>query len=138
MSPKSRVALRKYFVAGFVCLCIAAIPVLAKVGLLSKLTGRWLSFVSPTHAKNHNPLVASVSEHQPTVWASFYFNTWFLPVILPIGFYYGLVVKRSTGSIFMVIYLTTTTWFSAVMSRMILMASPASSACGGYVISKIL
>ena len=117
---------------------ILAIPVLLKVGLLSKITGRFLSFISPTHAKNHNPLVASVSEHQPTIWSNFYFNTWFLPVVLPIGFYFGLLVRRSTGSIFMVIYLCTTTWFSAVMSRMILMASPAASVCGGYVVSKIL
>ncbi|CAL6011331.1 Dolichyl-diphosphooligosaccharide--protein_glycosyltransferase [Hexamita inflata] len=138
LSRQSQLALRKYFILFAVSIVIIMIPVLLKIGLLGKLTGRFLSFVSPTHARNHNPLVASVSEHQPTVWASFYFNTWYLPVILPIGFYYGLVVKRSTGSIFMVIYLTTTTWFSAVMSRMILMASPAASACGGYVISKIL
>ena len=39
---------------------------------------------------------------------------------------------------FMLIYLTTTTWFSSVMSRMILMASPAASACGGYVIATVL
>lgn len=117
---------------------IVFIPILLKIGLLGKITGRFLSFISPTHARNHNPLVASVSEHQPTVWASFYFNTWYLPVMLPVGFYYGLVVKRSTGSVFMVIYLATTTWFSAVMSRMILMASPAAAACGGYVISKVL
>lgn len=138
LSTNAQHALRKYYILAVGAVIIAAIPILLKMGLLGKLTGRWLSFVSPTHAKNHNPLVASVSEHQPTVWASFYFNTWYLPVMLPIGFYYGLVARRSTGSIFMVIYLTTTTWFSAVMSRMILMASPAASACGGYVISKIL
>ncbi|KAH0570429.1 Dolichyl-diphosphooligosaccharide--protein glycosyltransferase [Spironucleus salmonicida] len=138
LTPTSQIALKKYIILLFSSLIVLALPVFYKVGLLSKITGRFLSFISPTHAKSHNPLVASVSEHQPTIWSNFYFNTWFLPVVLPIGFYFGLLVKPSTGSVFMIIYLTTTTWFSAVMSRMILLASPAAAACGGYVISKVL
>lgn len=138
LPPQSRKIFKKYYISLVVLAALAAIPVLAQIGLLSKITGRFLSFLSPTHARKHNPLVASVSEHQPTVWTSFYFNTWMLPILLPVGYYYGIAVRPSTGSLFMCIYLTTTTWFSAVMSRMILMASPAAAACGGYVVSKIL
>lgn len=30
--------------------------------------------LDPTYAKNHIPIIASVSEHQPTTWSSYYFD----------------------------------------------------------------
>lgn len=48
--------------------------VLAITGKVSPWTGRFYSLLDPSYAKNHIPIIASVSEHQPTSWSSFYFD----------------------------------------------------------------
>ncbi|CBI35275.3 unnamed protein product, partial [Vitis vinifera] len=40
-------------------------------GYISPWTGRFYSLLDPTYAKDHIPIIASVSEHQPTAWSSF-------------------------------------------------------------------
>lgn len=44
------------------------------LGKVSPWTGRFYSLLDPSYAKNHIPIIASVSEHQPTSWSSFYFD----------------------------------------------------------------
>lgn len=44
------------------------------IGTVSPWTGRFYSLLDPSYAKNHIPIIASVSEHQPTSWSSFYFD----------------------------------------------------------------
>lgn len=46
----------------------------ATLGKVSPWTGRFYSLLDPSYAKNHIPIIASVSEHQPTSWSSFYFD----------------------------------------------------------------
>lgn len=47
---------------------------LTLTGKVSPWTGRFYSLLDPSYAKNHIPIIASVSEHQPTSWSSFYFD----------------------------------------------------------------
>lgn len=47
---------------------------LTVTGKVSPWTGRFYSLLDPSYAKNHIPIIASVSEHQPTSWSSFYFD----------------------------------------------------------------
>lgn len=37
-------------------------------------TGRSLTLLDPTYATKYIPIIASVSEHQPTTWTSFFFD----------------------------------------------------------------
>lgn len=48
--------------------------ILTITGKVSPWTGRFYSLLDPSYAKNHIPIIASVSEHQPTSWSSFYFD----------------------------------------------------------------
>lgn len=48
--------------------------VLTITGKVSPWTGRFYSLLDPSYAKNNIPIIASVSEHQPTSWSSFYFD----------------------------------------------------------------
>lgn len=48
--------------------------ILIILGKVSPWTGRFYSLLDPSYAKNHIPIIASVSEHQPTTWSSFYFD----------------------------------------------------------------
>ncbi|KAK2498657.1 hypothetical protein MC885_020336 [Smutsia gigantea] len=57
---------------GFVLLTVGALLMLT--GKISPWTGRFYSLLDPSYAKNNIPIIASVSEHQPTTWSSYYFD----------------------------------------------------------------
>ena len=50
---------------------------------ISPWTGRFYSLLDPSYAKNNIPIIASVSEHQPTSWSSFYFDLQMLMIMFP-------------------------------------------------------
>ena len=47
-----------------------------------------------SYAKIHIPIIASVSEHQPTTWTSFFFDLHILICVFPAGVWF--VMKRLT------------------------------------------
>jgi dolichyl-diphosphooligosaccharide--protein glycosyltransferase len=52
----------------------AGLGVMTLSGKVAPWTGRFYSLLDPSYAKNNIPIIASVSEHQPTSWSSFYFD----------------------------------------------------------------
>lgn len=57
-------------------------------------TGRFYSLLDPSYAKNNIPIIASVSEHQPTAWSSFYFDLQILVFTFP-GMWFLIIVPHS-------------------------------------------
>lgn len=89
--------------------CLAL--VLAISGKIAPWTGRFYSLLDPSYAKNNIPIIASVSEHQPTSWSSFYFDLQFLVVMFPVGVYFCF--KNLTDSnIFIILYGMTSVYFA--------------------------
>uniref|UniRef100_A0A8C5KXL5 Dolichyl-diphosphooligosaccharide--protein glycosyltransferase subunit STT3A n=1 Tax=Jaculus jaculus TaxID=51337 RepID=A0A8C5KXL5_JACJA len=66
---------------GFVLLTVGALLMLT--GKISPWTGRFYSLLDPSYAKNNIPIIASVSEHQPTTWSSYYFDLQLLVFMFP-------------------------------------------------------
>ena len=64
------------------------LAVLTFSGKVAPWTGRFYSLLDPSYAKNNIPIIASVSEHQPTSWSSFYFDLQILTLLFPAGLYY--------------------------------------------------
>ncbi|KAH7387680.1 hypothetical protein KP509_16G036300 [Ceratopteris richardii] len=93
-------------------------------GYISPWTGRFYSLLDPTYAKDHIPIIASVSEHQPTAWSSFMFDFHILLILFPAGLYYCFK-RLDDGTIFIIIYGMTSLYFAGVMVRLILVAAPA-------------
>lgn len=60
---------------------------------ISPWTGRFYSLLDPSYAKNNIPIIASVSEHQPTTWSSFYFDLQMLTIMFP-----GQLLSRVSSS----------------------------------------
>lgn len=56
---------------------------LGSSGKISPWTGRFYSLLDPSYAKNNIPIIASVSEHQPTTWSSYYFDLQLLVFMFP-------------------------------------------------------
>ncbi|GBG67744.1 hypothetical protein CBR_g872 [Chara braunii] len=99
-------------------------------GYISPWTGRFYSLLDPTYAKDHIPIIASVSEHQPTTWASFLFDYHILMLLFPPGLYYCFK-KANDATIFIIIYGLFSLYFAGVMVRLILVATPAVCLIGG-------
>ncbi|KAL5993440.1 Dolichyl-diphosphooligosaccharide--protein glycosyltransferase subunit stt3b [Asimina triloba] len=93
-------------------------------GYISPWTGRFYSLLDPTYAKDHIPIIASVSEHQPTAWSSFMFDYHILLFLFPAGLYFCFK-RLSDATIFIVMYGLTSLYFAGVMVRLILVATPA-------------
>ncbi|KAF8563694.1 hypothetical protein P879_08078 [Paragonimus westermani] len=110
---------------------------LAVSGKIAPWSGRFYSLLDPTYAKNHIPIIASVSEHQPTSWSSYYFDMQMLTVMFPVGLYY-LFKQPTVEGIFIMTYGITSLYFSGVMVRLILVLAPVMCILGSIGISGIL
>ena len=104
----------------------------------TKFSGRSMTLLDPTYAKKYVPIIASVSEHQPTSWHTYYFDLGFIFVFVPIGFYYCLVHKCTLGKLFLAMYGVLATYFSCVMIRLMLVLAPVACILAAIAISEIL
>ncbi|KAL8246053.1 hypothetical protein R6Q59_007277 [Mikania micrantha] len=117
-------ALLRIGVTSAVGLGAIALGVGTASGYISPWTGRFYSLLDPTYAKDHIPIIASVSEHQPTAWSSFMFDFHILLFLFPAGLYFCFK-RLSDATIFIVMYGLTSMYFAGVMVRLILVATPA-------------
>ncbi|KXJ11161.1 dolichyl-diphosphooligosaccharide--protein glycosyltransferase subunit STT3A [Exaiptasia diaphana] len=111
--------------------------VLTATGKISPWTGRFYSLLDPSYAKNNIPIIASVSEHQPTTWSSFYFDLQMLVFMFPVGLYYCFS-KLTDANIFIVMYGITSIYFAGVMVRLMLVLAPVACILSGISVSTIL
>lgn len=104
----------------------AAFVVSTATGYVAPWTGRFYSLLDPTYAKANIPIIASVSEHQPTTWTSFFFDLHICVVFSPVGLYF-LFKDVTDAKIFTIIYGTVAWYFAGVMVR----AARAREGAGG-------
>lgn len=90
---------------------LAGIGILTLSGKISPWTGRFYSLLDPSYAKNHIPIIASVSEHQPTSWSSFYFDLQILVFLFPAGLYFCFN-QLSDSNIFIILYGISSIYFA--------------------------
>lgn len=98
---------------------------------------RILTLINPVFAKKHNPLVASISEHQSTAWPSMFFDVHYMLFFAPVGAYYCLK-KVQNSKLFAVLYCLISTYFASVMIRLMLVSGPSSCVLSGIGMSYIL
>ena len=119
--------------------CAISIGVLAlgvgtATGYISPWTGPFYSLLDPTYVKDHIPIIASVSEHQPTALPSFMFDFHILLFLFPVGLFFCFK-RLSDATIFIVMYGLTILYFAGVMVRLILVATPAVCLISAIAIS---
>jgi dolichyl-diphosphooligosaccharide--protein glycosyltransferase len=119
----------------------AALFVMAFLYLLYKgniyFSARSLTLLDPTYAKKFIPIVASVSEHQPTTWSSFFFDLHYLLLWAPLGLYY-CYLKPTNSRLFVAIFGVSSVYFSCVMVRLLLLSSPALCLLSGIGVSELI
>lgn len=97
------------YTVGIIAITLGGILTLS--GKISPWTGRFYSLLDPSYAKNHIPIIASVSEHQPTSWSSFYFDLQILVFLFPAGLYFCFK-QLTDANIFMILYGITSIYFA--------------------------
>jgi len=118
-------------------LALTAMGILTITGKIAPWTGRFYSLLDPSYAKNHIPIIASVSEHQPTSWSSFYFDLQILVFLFPAGLYYCFS-KLTDANIFIILYGVTSIYFAGVMVRLMLVLAPVMCILSGIAVSSSL
>lgn len=111
--------------------------VLTLSGKVAPWTGRFYSLLDPSYAKNNIPIIASVSEHQPTSWSSFYFDLQILTFLFPAGLYYCFS-KLTDHNIFIILYGVFAVYFAGVMVRLMLVLAPVMCILSGIAVSSSL
>lgn len=100
-------------------------------------SGRSLTLLDPTYASKFIPIIASVSEHQPTSWTSFFFDLHILVVLSPIGLCV-LFSNISDGGIFIIVFANLAWYFSGIMVRLMLILAPIACILSAIGLSSIL
>eukprot|EP01090_Pellita_catalonica_P007489 TRINITY_DN18077_c0_g1_i1.p1 TRINITY_DN18077_c0_g1~~TRINITY_DN18077_c0_g1_i1.p1 ORF type:complete len:471 (+),score=46.98 TRINITY_DN18077_c0_g1_i1:44-1456(+) len=131
-----RVIFRAALVVSGVVLSLA-VSIGLVTGYISPWTGRFYSLLDPTYAKEHIPIIASVSEHQPTTWASFFFDLHALVFLLPAGLYFCFR-KLSDANIFAILYAISSVYFAGVMVRLMLVLAPIACVVSAIAVSTTL
>lgn len=120
--------------AGIVFLTVVG---LTMAGFIAPWSGRFYSLWDTGYAKIHIPIIASVSEHQPTTWFSFFFDLHILVCTFPVGLWYT-IKKINDERVFVVLYAISAVYFAGVMVRLMLTLTPVVCILAGVAFSCLL
>jgi dolichyl-diphosphooligosaccharide---protein glycosyltransferase len=84
----------------------------------------------------HIPIIASVSEHQPTAWPSFFMDLHFLVFLFPAGVILCFKELRDEH-VFMIIYALVASYFAGVMVRLMLTLTPIVCVSAAVALSTV-
>jgi len=132
-------SLQRLFVAAGLTVVGGTAAVLLGLQLAGKVqwTGRSLTLLDPSYAKKYLPIIASVSEHQPTTWSSFFFDLHMSVALAPAGLFF-LYREISDAGIFAILYGSIAWYFAGVMVRLMLTLAPIAVILAGIAISELL
>ncbi|XP_021649308.2 dolichyl-diphosphooligosaccharide--protein glycosyltransferase subunit STT3A isoform X1 [Hevea brasiliensis] len=138
LSPKMfKVAVTLVVSVGLVVCCAVMAILIALVASspTKGWSGRSLSLLDPTYASKYIPIIASVSEHQPPTWPSYFMDINVLAFLVPAGII-ACFLPLSDASSFVVLYIVTSVYFSGVMVRLMLVLAPAACVMSGIALSE--
>lgn len=117
----------KYFfltaTVGVTSIVFLGVVILTYAGYIAPWSGRFYSLWDTGYARIHIPIIASVSEHQPTTWFSFFFDLHLLVPTFPIGLFY-CIKQLNDERVFIALYAITASYFAGVMVRLMLTLAP--------------
>ncbi|KAF6256713.1 Oligosaccharyl transferase STT3 subunit-domain-containing protein [Scenedesmus sp. NREL 46B-D3] len=116
---------------------VGGVVLLTLTGKMTPWTGRFWTLLDPTYAKKYIPIIASVSEHQPTTWATYVFDVHLLVFGAPAGLYFCFKTL-SDAQLFLITFALTAIYFSGIMIRLMLVAAPAFVLLGSIAVSTTL
>jgi dolichyl-diphosphooligosaccharide--protein glycosyltransferase len=134
---KQFATLLRGFVLAVFAISFGGLVLLTVSGVIAPWTGRFYSLWDTGYAKIHIPIIASVSEHQPTAWPAFFFDLNLLIWLFPAGVYLCFQ-KLADEQVFVVVYSILASYFSGVMVRLMLTLTPIVCVSAALAMSNIL
>jgi len=135
----SKAQFKIYLLAGSAAvagLVFFTVIILTQLGYIAPWSGRFYSLWDTGYAKIHIPIIASVSEHQPTTWFSFFFDLHILVAVYPIGLW--LCIKQVNDErVFIALYAITASYFAGVMVRLMLTLTPVVCVLSAVAFSEL-
>lgn len=116
---------------------VGVLVLLTVSGVIAPWSGRFYSLWDTGYAKIHIPIIASVSEHQPTAWPAFFFDLNLMIWLFPAGVYMCFQQLKDEH-VFVVIYAVLASYFAGVMVRLMLTLTPVVCIAAAMAISSIL
>lgn len=137
VSPKQfKQLLQSSIVLGSVIIAVLGVA-LSYGGNIAPWAGRFYSLWDTSYARKHIPIIASVSEHQPTAWPSFIFDLQILMFLFPAGVYLCFRELRDEH-VFLILYSVTASYFAGVMVRLMLTLTPIACVASGVAASMLI
>jgi len=135
-SKQFQLLLRSMVLVVFV-VAFGGLVLLTVSGTIAPWSGRFYSLWDTGYAKIHIPIIASVSEHQPTAWPAFFFDLNMLIWLFPAGVYMCFRNLKDE-QVFIVIYAVLASYFAGVMVRLMLTLTPIVCVAAAMALSQIL
>jgi hypothetical protein len=107
-----------------------------EVNLFSGLAGKFSTVIDP-FIRQTAFLLASVGEHLPSPWASFWYNLGFLMLLIPFGLYIAFRRERE-ADLLIIVFTLTGVYFTGSMIRLALLLAPAAALVGAYGLVGVL
>merc|ERR1719354_699399 len=117
-------------------LVFTAVVGLTWAGVIAPWSGRFYFLWDTGYAKIHIPIIASVSEHQPTTWFSFFFDLHVLACVFPVGLWY-CIKNVNDERVFIILYAISAVYFAGVMVRLMLTLTPCVCILAAIAFSKL-
>ena len=118
-------------------LALLALVAMTSAGYIAPWSGRFYSLWDTGYAKIHIPIIASVSEHQPTAWPAFFFDLNLLIWLFPAGVYLCFQDLKDEH-VFVVVYALFGSYFAGVMVRLMLTLTPIVCVAAAMAASQLL
>eukprot|EP01134_Creolimax_fragrantissima_P008257 CFRG8257T1 len=131
------IRLIKASTAVIVLIGLGGLILLSSLGYIAPFAGRFYSLWDTGYAKIHIPIIASVSEHQPTPWTSYFTDLSILVPMIPVGVW-CCFQNLTNENVFILLYAATSVYFSGVMVRLMLTLTPCACILAAIAFSSIL
>jgi dolichyl-diphosphooligosaccharide--protein glycosyltransferase len=112
-----------YLLVGVVAVTIAGIAALSYLNLIANPYGKFYAVINP-FVRGDVPIIASVAEHQPATWSSFFYEFGAILILGLFGFVFILQRARN-DDIFLLLWSVTSVYFAASFVRLTLLLAPA-------------
>ncbi|HXZ90695.1 MAG TPA: STT3 domain-containing protein [Candidatus Dormibacteraeota bacterium] len=114
---------RFYTLVGAVAATAAVVVVLSYFNIVSLPYGKFFAVINP-FVRGNVPIIASVAEHQPATWGSFFYEFGAITFLILFGIVF--VIQRGRNEdIFLVLWGITAVYFAASFVRLTLLLAPA-------------
>ncbi|KAK3394634.1 glycosyltransferase family 66 protein [Podospora didyma] len=124
------------FAGGTFGIGLAGLVIATSAGVIAPWGGRFYSLWDTSYAKIHIPIIASVSEHQPTAWPAFFFDLNMLIWLFPAGVYLCFQ-QLADEHVFIVVYALFGSYFAGVMVRLMLTLTPVVCVAAAIAVSNV-